>query len=287
MTAVDERTIITEPGVYELDDETYHGDPVPGGSLSCSGAKKLLPPSCPAIFDWERRNPPGPKAHFDLGHAAHKLALGVGPEIVVIPGERWDTKDAKAAVAEAREAGQVPVKQDTRDELDAMVAALKAHPIALDLFSQGQAEASLFFTDGPTGIMRRSRLDWLPDKHDGRMIIPDYKTAASSDPVKFAKSAGDFGYDMQHAWYADAVAALDLAGDDAAFVFVVQAKTAPYVVTICQLDVVAVKIGRYRNRRAIETYAECVASGRWPGYSDDVELVSLPPWIERQYEGLV
>ena len=32
-------------GVYDIPEDLYHRDPVPGGSLSCSGAKKLLPPS--------------------------------------------------------------------------------------------------------------------------------------------------------------------------------------------------------------------------------------------------
>ena len=49
--------VVDEPGVYDgLDEAAYHADPVPGGSLSASGAKLLLPPSCPALYaDRERR----------------------------------------------------------------------------------------------------------------------------------------------------------------------------------------------------------------------------------------
>jgi hypothetical protein len=50
--------LITEPGVYDIAEDHYHADPVPGGSLSNSGAKKLLPPSCPAKFAYEREHPP-------------------------------------------------------------------------------------------------------------------------------------------------------------------------------------------------------------------------------------
>ena len=39
-----------ELGVYDLPAAAYHRDPVEGGSLSASGAKKLMPPSCPALF---------------------------------------------------------------------------------------------------------------------------------------------------------------------------------------------------------------------------------------------
>ncbi|MBO0827768.1 MAG: hypothetical protein J2P24_08300 [Streptosporangiales bacterium] len=49
--------MITEPGVYNLPAAVYHADPVPGGSLSQSGAKKLLPPSCPALYRYWADHP--------------------------------------------------------------------------------------------------------------------------------------------------------------------------------------------------------------------------------------
>jgi hypothetical protein len=84
MTATLDTTVITQPGVYDLPADVYHADPVPaelGGSLSSSGAKLLLPPSCPAIYQWARTHPTYSDA-FDFGHAAHKKVLGAGAEIV-------------------------------------------------------------------------------------------------------------------------------------------------------------------------------------------------------------
>ena len=66
-------TVITEPGVYTMDEADYHADPVPGGSLSCSGAKKLL--ACPARFAYDREHPPAPTPAMELGTAAHKLKV--------------------------------------------------------------------------------------------------------------------------------------------------------------------------------------------------------------------
>jgi hypothetical protein len=54
-------------------------------------------------------------------------------------------------------------------------------------------------------------------------------------------------------------------------------------VTVAQPDQMALQIGDRLRREALRTYRECVESGRWPGYSDDVELVGLPAWVERQY----
>lgn len=284
MTAAEAPLEITEPGVYEIPSDVYHADPVPGGSLSSTGARKLLPPSCPAIFEWERSNPKPPTDAFDLGHAAHDRILGGGPEIVEVPGE-WRTDKAKATVAEIRARGAVPLHTKDVAVVNEMAAALLAHPFAGKLFREGsgQPEASLFARDEDTGVMRRGRLDWLPEPGKRRMIIPDFKTAKSSEPGKFTRSVVDYGYHCQAEWYSSLVRDLGIA-DDPLFVFVVQEKTPPYVVSVVQLDVTALRIGALLNRRAINTYAECTRTGIWPGYVDDVALASLPFWYEREYE---
>lgn len=276
---------VTEDGVYDLPEQTYHADPVPEGSLSVSGAKKLLAPSCPAIFRYEQANRPAPKAVFDFGHAAHKLVLGIGADLVEVEADDWRTNAAKEARDAAHERGAVPLKSKDMRTVEAMALALHQHPIAAALLRAdfGVPEASLFWRDDKTGVFRRGRVDWLPHPRDGRMIVADYKTADSAEPQAFARSAAKYGYHMQAAWYLDAVEALDLA-DDAAFVFIVQEKTAPYLVSVVELDALALRIGRQRNRQAIDTYVECMTTGIWPGYADDVALVSLPRWAEYDYE---
>lgn len=284
MTAVATREI-TEPGVYEISHTDYHADPVPGGSLSSTGARKLLPPSCPAIFKWERDNPPASTDAFDIGNAAHDTLLGGGPEIVVFDFPDWRTKKAQDAARETRERGAVPVLTPAWDQVTAMVAAIRAHPFAGKLFEPGtgQAEASLFWTDERTGVKRRARLDWLPERSHRRFIVPDLKTCRSAHVEKFARSALDYGYHCQAPYYLDGVRALELA-DEPVFVFVAVEKTPPYLVNVIQLDVVAMRIGSALNQRAVDTFAECQRTDVWPGYSNDVELASLPSWYERANE---
>jgi hypothetical protein len=283
-----EPRVITEPGVYaDLPHEDYHRDPVPGGSLSCSGAKKLLPPSCPAIFDWERKNPPASTKTLDVGGAAHQIVLGTGPEIVVVEAEDWRTNKAKAERAEAYLRGAIPLLRKDYEPILAMVDKLRQHKLAMALLDQdGHREgASAFFPDNVTDVMRRCRFDVLPPRREiGRLIIPDYKTSESANPTKFAKTAMNYCYHQQHAWYADAAVALEL-GEDPVLVFVVQEKTAPFLVSVVQLDAMAVRIGRQLNRDAINLYAECSRTGEWPGYADnDIAHVPLPLFYERQFE---
>lgn len=287
MTATAERTVITDPGVYDLTEAEYHGDPVEGRSLSSTGARKLLPPSCPAIFAWEREHPAAPSKAFDVGHAAHDAVLGKGPEIVRVDHDLWNTAAAKAEVAAVRDRGAVPLKPAEYQQVQDMAAALRAHPFAGKLFAPGSGtpEASLFARDEPTGVMLRGRLDWLPRGNPKRLIVPDYKTAKSAEPDEFMKSAANYGYHQQGAWYADLITALGLA-EHVVFVFVVQEKTAPYVVSVVQLDFAALSLGRALNRRAIDTYAECTRTGHWPGYVEDVAIGSLPYWYEKKFEDL-
>jgi len=276
---------VTEPGVYEMTAEEYHADPVPGGSLSSSGARRLLPPSCPALFWYEQDNGQAPKQHFDLGHAAHQLVLGAGPDLVVIDKDSYRTKAAKEQRDEAHAAGDVPLLTDEYEQVKAMEAALRTHPVAAALFDpdHGRPEQSLVWRDGPTRIVRRARFDWLPDLVTGRrLIIPDYKTCHSANPDALTRAVVSFGYHQQAEWYRAGAQALGLAGDDAAFVFVCQEKNPPYLVTIVELDATAMRIGATRNRRALQVYAECVRTGRWPAYSEAIELISLPVWAEIQ-----
>lgn len=268
---------ITEPGIHDLTNEEYHAD---RGSLSSSGARMLLPPSCPALFRHAQDTTQEPKKTFELGTAAHKLVLGEGPNLVQVDADKWTTNAIKAEVAAIRDEGGIPLKPAEYEQVHAMADALRRHPVAAALFdpARGKPEQSLFWRDRPTGVMRRARFDWLPDARSGRLIIPDYKTCRSAEPTALARAVQEFGYHQQDDWYRAGAKALDLADDTAAFVFVCQEKTAPYVVTVVEMDAEARRIGAARNRRALEVFAECTESGVWPGYSDDIAYLSLPTW---------
>jgi hypothetical protein len=57
-------------------------------------------------------------------------------------------------------------------------------------------------------------------------------------------------------------------------------------VSVVELDVEAVNIGRQLNDRAKRIYRECVESGNWPGYPT-AELISLPMWAVYKAEEIL
>jgi hypothetical protein len=113
----------------------------------------------------------------------------------------------------------------------------------------------------------------------GRPALVDYKSTVCAERWAFAKSAYNFGYFEQSDWYL----AAPMVDPEAAFLFVAQETRPPYLVAVYQSTAAALRYGRVRNDLACETFAECVATDTWPGYSSDVEQISLPPWAERDY----
>lgn len=272
---------VSEPGIYDMTAEEYHADKaVPGGSLSSTGARRLLPPGCPALYRWERDHPQSSKRTFDYGHAAHKLVLGEGPELVVVDAARWDTDAIKDEVAGIRAEGGIPLKAHELDQIKAMAAAIRQHPIAGPLFTPGSglAEESVFWQDPATGVWLRCRPDW---RRPG--ICADYKTTTDASPAAVAKSVDTYGYHQQDPFYTDGLTAVGLG--DHRFLFAFQDKNAPYLVTVIELDDEARAIGAAKNRRAIDIYAECQATGRWPDWHGDlteIPYLSLPPWAAKR-----
>jgi hypothetical protein len=279
--AVEEEQAERTPGFYpDVPEEDYHRDPA---SLSHSGAKTLL--KAPALFRHEQDNPPEYKKVWDYGTAAHAKVLGIGAEVRTIPADilasngAASTGEAKAFIATARKEGAIPLKAAEVQQIDDMADRLASHRLAMDLLADGQPEVSAYAPDPETGIMRRCRFDWL-----GPTVLSDYKTAATSDPAAFAKAALDFGYHQQHPWYLDL--ARDLGHPAEAFAFIVQMKTAPYLVTVIELKDPAVRLGRERNQQALQIYRDCVEADSWPGYVADTEFarVDLPTYAYYDHE---
>ncbi|MEU5939385.1 PD-(D/E)XK nuclease-like domain-containing protein [Micromonospora sp. NPDC047548] len=282
--------VVERPGIYPgVPDDDYHADPVPGGSLSSTGVRKLLPPSCPALFKHWLDEGQEHKPEFDFGKAAHLHVLGTGPQLVLVDRDRWDTNEVKAEVKAIREAGGVPLKRADMEKADAMAAKIRAHPLAGKLLDpdRGQAEVSLFWQDTETRVRCRARLDWVPAPSSGRPLLVDYKTCDSAEPGKLEKAINEWGYHVQRGHYLPGARATGLVGDDAELLFVFQEKKAPYLVTVVELHPVAKRIGEHLAREARHLYRECTTSGRWPGYTDDVALISLPGYVENRFQELM
>jgi hypothetical protein len=284
LTAYAERvTEITEPGIYDhLTLEQYHGDVVPGGSLSSSGARKMLPPSCPAKFDYERRHPQPPSEAMEFGSAVHSIALGNGAEVVPVDAKSWQGKAAQDERREIRASGRIPLLDAQFQAAHEMCVELRRHPVAAKLLdpARGKAERSLFWRDPVTGVMLRARPDWLPDPVEGeRLLVPDIKTIPEIDPDSIAKSLEKYAYPMQADFYESGIRALGIA-QDVAFLFVFVRKARPHLIQVAGVPETDRAIAAAKNRRAIDLYAQCTLTGEWPAYEPGIAYIDTPGWAQ-------
>lgn len=275
-------TSISQPGVFDIPADEYHRDPVKGGSLSSSAARRLLA-TCPARWRYEQDHPTPPTDAMELGTAAHSTVLGTGAEIVTVDAADWRSKTAKEMRAEARRSGGVAVLAKDMDRLDDMAAAVRKHPVAGVLLEPGagHTEQTLIWRDPGTGVWCRAMLDRRLTLN-GRVLVVDYKTTADAAGDSMAKSVARYGYHQQGAFYSEGVEELDLGAPHSLFVF--QETSPPHLIRVVELDYSALQVGRRRNRRALEIFRDCRESGIWPGYPTEIETVALPPWAEREEE---
>ena len=284
---------ITKPGIYaDLSNADYHAQ---HDWLSWSMMKRLVPPSTPAHLKAAMRNGQENKRHFDLGKVVHALALGDGDTFEVVQcvgrdkkvrdAEDYATKSAQVHRDAIYEAGNVPILRRELDQAEAMAKSLREHPVARDLLSDGQPEVSLFWIDEATGAKCRARLDWLPNPQlDGRLIVPDLKTANAAAPTEFAKAAARFGYYGQQHHYLDGIRQTGLASDPT-FVFVVVETTDPWPVIVGRIHEegdLALAAGVVDRCRSL--YRECAATDTWPAYPGGLVDLSLPVWLHYDLE---
>jgi len=105
----------------------------------------------------------------------------------------------------------------------------------------------------------------------------DLKTTLDASSA-FEKSAYNFGYHHQAAWYLYGCRAAGIDCRD--FIFVAVEKTYPYAVAIYGAADHLIEVGRQEVRAAIRTYAVCLESGEWPGLTSGVINLDLPLWAK-------
>lgn len=259
--------------VLDMPEADYHARP----ELSSTQARALLDSPARYRYDLEHRRE---SVAYDVGHAVHARVLGVGSPVIEYPEEHLtpsgnpSTKAATVAwLEEQRAAGLVPITPAHMLTVDAMAEAALAHPEARRLLeTDGHSEVSVFAADPETGVRCRARIDRLNDE-----FAIDVKTVAgSASRIEFGREAARYGYPVQAAWYLDTLA---WAGEpERAFRFIAIEKAAPHLVAVHEFDDVTMLTARQMAAKARATYAECVASGMWPGYSDEVITTYMPSW---------
>jgi hypothetical protein len=282
-------------GSYKLSFEEYLADPCPEPSLSRGTIIDLL--DCPqrAFFNHPRLNPQPPEekedGKFDIGKAAHDLLLEGGDKIFVVTGfDDWRKKEAQQVRLEARAAGKTPLLTKQYEQVVPMVETAKSaigrceELGIVNLQFQGDSELTYIWQES-NGIWCRIRPDWI--KKD-RSLMLDYKTTGTSvNPDYFSGHINKMGYGIQEVFYKRGVKAVEkLAAYSPVPIFVIMAQETepPYFCSFHGLDLQNEDMAEQKVRWAINKWKECITTGQWPGYSNQIHYAEPKPWELAEWE---
>ena len=234
-----------------------------------------------------------------LGQIAHALLLG-GGNIVEVDAEDFKPKAAREQQAAAIATGKMPILKSKLGEARTMVARVERSLSARGIQLQGRREITAVW-QAPNGVWCQGRLDHLivPEiylvskagkrrrraKKWLRAEILDFKfTSVEATKKKCEAKIVEYGYDIQHAAYVQAIETLypELAGRvKMSFVFV-EVKP-PHAVRIMPLAGQMREYGAARWLQACIAWEDCMekygAKNPWPGYADDKEPAECPAWV--------
>lgn len=278
---------ISEPGVYDLPIDVYHGDCCDAPSISSSGLRAIETGSPRHYWVSSPYNPArievaGNKA-MRLGSAAHHLLLGedgFSRRYSVRPAEfkDWRSNAAKDWRGSVEADGVVVLVPDELETIKRIAESLHEHPVIRAGLLNGDVEKSLFARDGD--IWLKSRPDTIPADSN---IIVDLKTTTDASEAAVRRRIVDGAYHMQLALVGDLFKRV-LGREPDEYVLVFVETGAPWSVNVTPVDKEWVWYGHRQNRRAIERFREGIKTGQWPGYDDDGRTACIPDWYRRRLE---
>jgi exodeoxyribonuclease VIII len=251
--------------------------------LSSSGCKQIE--RSPAHFQAWRAKPSEPTPAMQFGTLVHAAILEPDTltELCVVKPNDAPDKRSKAGkewweAFEAAVAGKIILADADYIRLLSVRDAVQSHPLYSAIRNEAATvEDTLLWQDRETGAACKARLDLLAD--DCSFVL-DVKTTVDARPSEFASAAVRYGYDIQAAWYSEAVEVVT--GQMPRFFFLAVETEAPFGVQLMRAAPDFLLRGYQRMRNALGTYARCVASGEWPSYSPVITDLVLPGWARRE-----
>jgi len=233
-------------------------------------------------------------AHFRYSAprtASRNMEIGTAIHTAILEPERFaseymllrDVDDRRAsAYKEAAKiyGGERTLTSSEADKVAGMQEAVWSNPEAV-AFLRNQItrrEVSFFTTDPITGVKVKARFDATCG-----IAGLDLKKTQDARPEFFIKSIWNYRYHVQQAFYSD-VFEWETGESLDDFRFLAVEEDAPNACKLYRLPHDLVAHGRKLYRTALNTYAECLNSGHWPGLSGATETIHPTGWMLAEIE---
>jgi len=280
------------PGAYKMPDHQYFASP----GVSNSDLKLIA--RSPAHYQWAKANPKPDSDSQIAGRALHAAILE--PDVfkeryAIVPADapnkptisQINAKNPSAKSIEAIEwwgrfeeasQGKEIISTAKYDEWMRTGEYVRQHPELRALIDIGIKEEAVFGYDPETGMLCRAKMDLRAQTASG-LVLCDLKSSEDARPKAFQRAAFNYGYFSQGALYTDIH---DWAGLGTVDIFInaVFERDPPHAVKLYEIPASQLERGRAEYRKALNTYADCIASNIWPAYNTDIEVLIYPPWAK-------
>jgi hypothetical protein len=288
---------IVAPGIYrDLPLVHYHrGDIADGPSVSSTSLRHLFDKSPAHCWARSALNPKRIEEEeseaFILGRATHHLIcqqVNFANEFVVRPetleGLKWqgNRTECKNWLKARKREGKSVLTSGQVEQIRGMGFALGEFPLFKAGALDGLIERSLFWKDKETGLWLKARPDAIPNDSGD---FSDLKTTRSVMYHDLQNALANYGYVQQAALVMEGADALGI--EASTFTLLWVETEPPHCVRAQQLKDEDIQRGTRMNRVAIRAFADCLASGVWPGPGDDradAEYIDLPDWKRKQID---
>lgn len=166
--------------------------------------------------------------------------------------------------------GQELLDFNSYDSIVKMQRALTLHP-TFKLLMNGEVGKPTRFIEPKSGAVVKFQPDFISN---GKIIV-DLATIENKNSNDFSKNVANFNLHKK--------AALQMDGMNLkAYVFVRIEEKEPFKISFHYLDDRSIAYGRELYIENCHTYAKCLSTGVWNGYSEKINEISLPEWAFRK-----
>lgn len=278
---------LPKDGIYfDISHADYHRMPAVNASLL-----KTVRQASPLHARYEQLNPKESTPAMEFGTAVHTAVLEpdkFAAEMACAPEGLDRRRKADKAIWEAfviESAGKQIVSATDMQRIEAIVASVKENDRVMQFIdAEGANEATLIWTDSSTGLRCKAKFDRICTWQKWNCVL-DLKTINGyATEEKIQRAIGEYMYDLGAAWYLRGAEAL--APMDRRFFWIFVESGPPFQARVVEPTAPMLEEGRLKAEKALRQWAECVKSGHFTGWGNDIIGVSLKPWHQMSNEEL-
>jgi len=211
---------------------------------------------------------------MDMGHGFHCLVLEPDRFNARVIAD-WEIDYTGKAVSKNRndykawrnslDPNVVVLSRKSIDQIKLMARNLKGKQCVRDRLQSGYPERTVLFRDPRHGFWCKARIDWISTDYS----ITDMKKTRSADRWSFYNSVERYSYNWQAWFYKRAVRAVTGIEHDP-YYWIAWEDTGPCDGRVYTADPAKVSAAGDQILVLLDQWAECLATGEFPGYPDEV-----------------